>query len=43
MSYQREREEFLGDPRGAVVKLGVPSQRTNDWGQVGICVPTRST
>lgn len=32
---------FSGDPRGAVVKLAVPSGKTNDWGQVGICVPTR--
>ena len=30
-----------GDPRGAVVKVTVPSGRTNDWGQIGICVPTR--
>jgi hypothetical protein len=32
---------FQGDPRGACVKLRVPSGRTNDWGQTGICVPTR--
>jgi hypothetical protein len=32
---------FSGDPRGAVVKIKVPSGRTNDWGQQGICVPTR--
>ena len=31
-----------GDPRGAVVKIIVPSGRTNDWGQTGICVPTRT-
>ena len=31
-----------GDPRGACVKLRVPSGKTNDWGQEGICVPTRS-
>lgn len=31
---------FQGDPRGATVKLQVPSGRTNDWGQIGICVPT---
>lgn len=31
---------FSGDPRGAVVKLRVPSGRTNDWGQTGVCVPT---
>lgn len=30
---------FSGDPRGAVVKLRVPSGRTNDWGQTGVCVP----
>ena len=30
-----------GDPRGAVVKIKVPSGRTNDWGAQGICVPTR--
>jgi len=30
---------FGGDPRGATVKLRVPSGRTNDWGQTGICVP----
>ena len=31
--------DFQGDPRGAVVKLKVPSGRTNDWGRVGVCVP----
>lgn len=31
---------FSGDPRGATVKLKVKSGRTNDWGGVGICVPT---
>lgn len=31
---------FSGDPRGATVKLQVPSGATGDWGQVGICVPT---
>ena len=31
---------FQGDPRGATIKLKVPSGRTEDWGQVGICVPT---
>ena len=31
---------FSGDSRGATVKLQFPSGRTNDWGQVGICVPT---
>ena len=30
---------FNGDPRGAVLKLQVPSGRTNDWGQTGVCVP----
>src|SRR5574340_189794 len=30
---------FQGDPRGATVKLKVPSGRTNDWGGEGICVP----
>lgn len=30
---------FQGDPRGAVVKLRVPSGRTDDWGQTGLCVP----
>jgi hypothetical protein len=30
---------FQGDPRGCVVKLKVPSGKTNDWGSVGICVP----
>ncbi len=29
-----------GDPRGACVKLRVPSGRTDDWGQTGVCVPT---
>ena len=28
-----------GDPRGAVLKITVPSGRTNDWGREGICVP----
>lgn len=28
-----------GDPRGAVLKLIVPSGYTNDWGQSGVCVP----
>ena len=32
---------FDGDPRGACVKLRVPSGRTDDSGQIGICVPTR--
>lgn len=33
--------DFQGDPRGACVKLKVPSGRTDDWGRTGICVPTR--
>lgn len=32
---------FQGDPRGACVKLKVPSGKTDDWGREGICVPTR--
>lgn len=31
--------DFSGDPRGAVLKLKVPSGKTNDWGRTGICVP----
>lgn len=31
--------DFQGDPRGACVKLRVPSGRTDDWGQTGLCVP----
>lgn len=31
---------FDGDPRGSVVKLKVPSGRTNDQSGEGICVPT---
>lgn len=30
---------FQGDPRGAVVKLRVPSGKTDDWGRTGVCVP----
>lgn len=30
---------FNGDPRGAVLKLKVPSGVTNDWGREGVCVP----
>lgn len=30
---------FSGDPRGATVKLVVPSGYTNDWGNEGVCVP----
>lgn len=34
---------FQGDPRGAVVKLRLPSGRANDWGGEGyFCVPTRT-
>ena len=33
---------FHGDPRGACVKLQVPSGTTDDWGREGICVPTRN-
>ncbi len=28
-----------GDPRGAVLKLIVPSGFTDDWGHSGVCVP----
>lgn len=35
------KPDFQGDPRGAVVKLQVPSGFYNDWGRGGICVPTR--
>lgn len=28
-----------GDPRGCTLKLVLPSRRTNDFGQEGICVP----
>ena len=30
---------FQGDPRGACVKLRVPSGKTDDWGREGMCVP----
>ena len=30
---------FGGDPRGATIKLKVPSGYTDDWGKVGVCVP----
>jgi hypothetical protein len=30
-----------GDPRGAVLKIAVPSGNTDDWGREGICVPNR--
>lgn len=32
---------FQGDPRGACVKLKVPSGKTDDHAREGICVPTR--
>jgi len=32
---------FSRDPRGATVKLTVPSGYTDDGGREGICVPTR--
>lgn len=35
------RPVFSGDPRGCTVKLQVPSGRTQDWGEVGVLVPTR--
>jgi hypothetical protein len=31
---------FSGDPRGATVKLRVPSGKCDDWGQTGLCIPT---
>lgn len=31
---------FSGDPRGATVKIKVPSGYSNSWGGEGICVPT---
>lgn len=30
---------FNGDPRGAAIKLHLPSGLTNDWGREGWCVP----
>lgn len=33
------KADFQGDPRGACVKLVVPSGKTDDWGRTGICVP----
>lgn len=30
---------FGGDPRGCTVKITVPSGKTDDWGEDGICVP----
>ena len=30
---------FSGDPRGATVKVLLPSGKTNDWGHEGYCVP----
>ena len=32
--------KFSGDPRGATVKLILPSGKTNDWGNDGWYVPT---
>jgi len=32
---------FQGDPRGACVKIKVPSGKYDDWGREGVCVPTR--
>lgn len=34
------RAVFQRDPRGATVKLRMPSGKTDDLGEVGICVPT---
>jgi len=31
---------FLGDPRGAVLKIRVPDGHTTDMGREGICVPS---
>lgn len=31
---------FSGDPRGATLKLKLPSGFSNDWGSTGVCVPT---
>ena len=37
------KPNFQGDPRGAVVKLLLPSGRWNSWGgrEDGFCAPTR--
>lgn len=32
---------FQGDPRGAVVKLAVPSGKYDDLGREGLCVPSK--
>lgn len=32
---------FSGDPRGATVKLRLPSGYSDSWGGEGFCVPTR--
>lgn len=32
---------FQGDPRGAVVKLAVPSGKYDDMGREGLCVPSK--
>lgn len=31
---------FQGDPRGATIKLVLPSGYTDDWAREGLCVPT---
>ena len=33
------KADFSGDPRGATVKLIVPSGYSDSWGGVGVCVP----
>lgn len=33
---------FGGDPRGCVLKIAVPSGKTDDWGREGLCVPVRN-
>jgi hypothetical protein len=34
--------KFQDDPRGACVKIIVPSGRSDSWSGEGMCVPTRS-
>jgi hypothetical protein len=34
---------FSGDPRGACVKIRVPSGRSDSWGGEGMCVPAEET
>lgn len=36
------RAVLQGDPRGCVLKVAVPSGRTNDGGREGICIPVRA-